>query len=389
MTHNKTATKEEILMKFKELYQGNPLLIRAPGRINLIGEHTDYNNGWVLPASINRQIFFAIQKNDTQTIRLFAYDLQESYEIKTAQIKPLDKHWANYPLGVIAQFMENQGFDDGIDCVFGGNIPIGKGVSSSAAIECGFAFGLNHLYNYNLDKLTLAKMAQKAEHTYAGVKCGIMDQYAILFGKNNTVVKLDCDTLKHEYAPFHAPDISIVLCDTGVHHSLASSEYNKRRNECKEGVAVVQKSNPDVKSLRDISPDLLNKHKAEMSDTVYNRCSYVIEENERLENAVRELANDKLEAFGQHMYQSHAGLRDKYEVSCVELDQLVDIAKTCKGVIGARMMGGGFGGCTINLVRNEQLDAFMENIAQGYYKPKNMEPDIFITQIEDGTSVLN
>jgi galactokinase len=262
-------------------------------------------------------------------------------------------------------------------------------MSSSAAIEVGMAFAINHLFGYNYSKLELVKFAQMAEHEYAGVKCGIMDQFASMYGKANHVIKLDCRSLEYQYFPLDTTNHLLVLVNTGVKHSLASSEYNKRRQECENGVALLKKYVPAVNSLRDVNLELIESHKNEFNPVTYNRCSYVIEENIRLEKACNALEQGNFEEFGKMMFGSHYGLKNKYEVSCPELDILVELAKSIDGVLGARMMGGGFGGCTINLVKKEAVATFEKAILNGYKTPEGKQPQIIKVVIEDGARVGN
>lgn len=380
--------QQAIITKFKELYGQEPLLFRSPGRVNLIGEHTDYNDGFVLPAAIDKEIHFAIAPNQTETIRLYSIDMQEQATYSLQTIKRTENSWANYLLGVVAQFQESNYKLNGFDLVFGGNVPIGAGLSSSAAVECGLAFALNHIFGFGLDRFTLAKMAQKAEHEFAGVRCGIMDQFASLFGKKEHVVKLDCRSLEYEYFHFDMSHYRIVLCDTQVKHSLASSEYNTRRMECETGVATLQKHYPGITSLRDVTIEMIEKHQQELDPVVFRRCMYVVQENIRVEEACQALQNGDLKLFGEKMYASHAGLQHDYEVSCPELDFLVTEAKKQETVLGARMMGGGFGGCTINIVSIAALDDFTRHMSEAYQKQFNMQLKTYITEIVDGSSQL-
>ena len=374
-----------ILADFRHRFGYEPLLVRSPGRVNLIGEHTNYNGGFVLPAAIDKEIVFAVGLNGARHLRLVAHDLSETLTLTGASdISPSDTHWANYLLGVAAQFQQRGVAVPGFDCVFGGTVPVGAGMSSSAAVECGLAFALNQLLETGLDKLTLARMAQQAEHTYAGVKCGIMDQFASLFGRAGQVVRLDCRSLDYAYFPFDTQACRIVLCNSGVKHSLASTAYNTRRQECEQGVAVLQRHNPAIQSMRDATLADLEAHRAELSPTVYRRCAYVVQENARVETACRHLETGNLTAFGQEMYASHAGLRDDYEVSCAELDALVEAARGLHGVFGARMMGGGFGGCTINLVAPEQVDGFIASVSAAYEQQFGRRLETYQTTIVDG-----
>ncbi|MCJ8164255.1 galactokinase [Pontibacter sp. E15-1] len=376
----------EIKEKFQELFEQEPIVVRSPGRVNLIGEHTDYNEGFVLPAAINKEIFFAIAPNQSNTFRAYSFNLNESVEFDLDTIKPSDTDWANYLLGVIAQFQKTEHQVQGFDLVFGGNVPIGAGLSSSAAVECGLAFGLNELFGFGLDKFTLVQMAQKAEHEYAGVMCGIMDQFASMFGQRNHAIKLDCRSLEYTYYNLAMEEYRIVLCDTQVKHSLASSAYNTRRQECETGVALLKKHYPEVNSLRDATLDMLAKHQQEFDPTVYKRCVYVVSENNRVEAACADLEKGDMAAFGERMYASHAGLQHDYEVSCPELDYLVEQAKKSSAVLGARMMGGGFGGCTINLVRVDALDAFVKQMEDAYTQEFGVTLKTYVAEIVDGSS---
>jgi len=375
--------------KFIELFNKEPLMFRSPGRINLIGEHTDYNDGFVFPAAIDKEVHFAVAKNNERKFRFYAFDLNERFELDINQLAKSNTAWANYLLGVAAQF-EKKGnkITLGVDCVFGGDIPMGAGLSSSAAIENGFAFALNELFDFDKGKLELVKMAQKAEHEYAGVMCGIMDQFAGMYGKENNALKLDCRTLDYEYANINMQDYGIVLCDSNVKHELATSEYNTRRQECETGVQILQQYDKNIKALRDVSIDLLETHKSEFSTVVYKRCAYVIKENKRVEDAFDALHQNDIEKFGELMYQSHEGLRDEYEVSCSELDILFDLARKSDAVVGARMMGGGFGGCTINLVKREAITEFTEQIKRAYQQIIGKETTIYIVKIAEGTGMF-
>ncbi len=379
----------EIQNKFKELFSENPLIVRSPGRINLIGEHTDYNDGFVFPAAIDKEICFAVAVNDMGKFRFYAYDLNEHFELEVDKLAKTETSWANYLLGVLAQYKKVGYQIKGIDCVFGGDIPMGAGLSSSAAIENGFAFALKEIYGFDVSKMDMVKMAQKAEHEYAGVMCGIMDQFASMNGKENNALKLDCRSLDFEYANINLTDYVIVLCDTKVKHELASSEYNTRRKECEAGVKILQKYNESITALRDVSIEFLQKHKKEFDPVVYKRCEYVVKENKRVEKAFAALKQNDMKSFGELMYQSHEGLRDDYEVSCKELDILFTLARKSSYVIGARMMGGGFGGCTINLVKKKNIEAFSEIIKTGYVQTTGVEPEIHMVKIVDGTGLFS
>jgi len=379
---------DQIIKKFEKLFKKKPLLIRSPGRINLIGEHTDYNDGFVFPAAINKEIHFAVAENNVDMFRFYALDLQESFELKIEDLARTETSWANYLLGVAAQF-KKAGYElTGIDCVFGGDIPLGAGLSSSAAIENGFAFALKEFLNAPVTKIQMIKMAQKAEHEYAGVMCGIMDQFASMTGKKDHAIKLDCRSLDYEYANIDLKDYGILLCNTNVKHELASSAYNTRRQECETGVKILQKYDKKITALRDVSLQLLEQHRDEFDPTVYKRCEFVVKENWRVEEAFSALAKNDIKALGALMFKSHEGLRDDYDVSCKELDLLFDMAKKSEDVVGARMMGGGFGGCTINIVKKEKMSSFSEEIIKEYSKFTGMEPEIYTVNITDGTGLI-
>ncbi len=374
--------------RFEELFGTESVLIRSPGRINIIGEHTDYNDGFVMPAAVNKAIYFSITPNNTDLYRFHSFDYNENYETRVGEIGRCKTHWANYLLGVIAQIVKDGKEIPGFDCVFGGDIPVGAGMSSSAAIETGLAFALNTVFNIGYDRLSLVKFAQKAEHEYAGVQCGIMDQFAVTFGQDHQAIKLDCRSLDYEYAPLKSDDYLFVLVNTGVKHSLASSEYNKRRQECQAGVELLQKYYPQVKALRDVNEEMLFEHKDKFTSVIYDRCLYVVQENMRVQLASQAFENNDLYAVGDLMNYSHAGLRDQYEVSCDELDFLVYLADSIDGVLGARMMGGGFGGCTINLLERDKLEIFKKNILNRYKTPEGKQPEIIEVEITEGTSLV-
>ncbi len=380
--------QSNISQKFTELFGTEPLVYCAPGRVNLIGEHTDYNEGFVLPAAVDKMIVFAVKPNNVGKFRFFAYDLNESFETPVGQIEKSKTLWANYLLGVVAQFVKNGKTVNGFDCVVGGNVPLGAGMSSSAAIEVGMAFAINDMFRLGCSRLTMTKFAQMAEHEYAGVNCGIMDQFASMHGKENHVIKLDCRSLEFEYFPLNMDNHMLVLVNTGVKHSLASSEYNKRRAECECGVSLLQKYYSNVKSLRDVTLDMLEAHKGEFDEVVFKRCSYIVEENIRLSDACKALSNGDFVTFGLNMYGSHYGLRDKYQVSCAELDQLVEIAKTVPGVLGSRMMGGGFGGCTITMIEKSKVADFESAIKKEYKTPNGGAPEIYEVVIGGGARRL-
>lgn len=367
----------------------NSIIARSPGRINLIGEHTDYNNGFVLPAAIDKAAYLVITPRNDNEIHLHSVDLDEDYNTTVGELKKSDgASWPNYILGVIQQFLLAGISVSGFDAALTGDIPIGAGLSSSAAVECAVALAMNELFAAGFDKFTLVKLSQKAENEFVGVQCGIMDQFASMFGKYNHVMKLDCRSLEYEYVPFNMDGIKILLLDTNVKHSLGSSEYNVRRKQCEIGVAWIQRYHPEVKSLRDATLEMLDKFVLHDDIMIYQRCKYVVEENSRLLAACKDLEEGNISAFGKKMYETHYGLSKLYEVSCPELDFLVTQVQDNPAVLGARMMGGGFGGCTINLVREEAIEVLIADATMAYKKGMNKELKAHIAKIETGSNIL-
>ncbi|WP_445664946.1 galactokinase [Fodinibius sp. AD559] len=378
--------EEEFQHRFGDGYK----LIRSPGRVNLIGEHTDYNDGFVLPAAVDKSIVLAMNANNSDSCHFYAMDKEESFEAEISKnIQKSDQRWPNYLLGIVDQ-LQKHGYEvGGFDCVFGGNVPIGAGMSSSAALEGGVLFGLAELNDWDIPPVKMAHIAQKAENEFVGVQCGIMDQFASLNGKEGYALKLDCRSLDYEYFPFNRNDIQIVLCDTQVRRELASSEYNVRREQCEQGVEILQQWNSKIESLRDVELSMLFQHENDMDPTIFKRCKYVVEENKRVIQACSDLHQGAMDSFGQRMYQSHAGLRHEYEVSCEELDVLVNIARNLKGIFGARMMGGGFGGCTINLVQEDYVDSFTNQIKEKYQQQMDKEIKVYRTNVSSGTHLIS
>lgn len=380
-----------INQKFAYLFHSQPVIVRSPARINLIGEHTDYNLGFVLPAAIDKEIIFAVAPNQVGKYRFFAHDIDKYFEISPEQISQQEGQfaWANYLLGVILQ-IQALGYEvPTFDCAFGGNIPKGAGLSSSAALECGLALALNQIFGFQLDKLSLVKLSQKAENEFVGVKCGIMDQFANTFGKENYVIRLDCKDLTYQYFPLQLTDYQVLLLDTGVHHSLASSEYNTRRRQCEEGVGILNKYEPHIQSLRDVSLSILDKYSDKLPFLIWKRCKFVLEENERVQDVCKALKSNDIEEVGKKMFESHYGLQYEYEVSCKELDFLAEFCANDSDVIGARMMGGGFGGCTINLVKKQSIAAFSEKIKEAYFSYASKELKVYAVNVVDGTSIIS
>lgn len=373
---------------FESRFQQKPLIVRSPGRINLIGEHTDYNNGFVLPAATDKAVYIALGPSSDDHCHWLAADFGDEFTTTLDVLQPSPKNWPNYLLGVIDQLQKMGHTIPAFNCVISGDVPAGGGMSSSAALECAIGWGIAHLFTISLDRLTLTKIAQKSENEFVGLQCGIMDMFASAFGKHNQVIRLDCRSLEYEYFPLQLNEYQIVLFDTGVKHSLASSEYNTRRQECEKGVALLQTLEPNINSLRDVTEEMLLAHQRKFDPLIFVRCMYIVQENERLLAACEDLKRGDLETFGQRMYGSHNGLRDMYEVSCKELDYLVSFTITEKNVLGARMMGGGFGGCTINIVQSDAVDDLFERLQKAYKMAMGLDLKMYKVTIEDGTAII-
>lgn len=376
---------------FTSIFSARPdIVVRAPGRINLIGEHTDYNGGLVLPAAIDKAIWFAAGKRNDRRFAFYAADLNEHF-ISEHQPLVFQKQftWVNYLLGVFSEARKDGLEFGGLNLAFGGNVPLGAGLSSSAALESGAMFVLDALYGLGLSQLDIIRLAQRGENNFVGMQCGIMDMFASVMGRAGNVIKLDCRSLDYEYIPFRMPDHSLVLCDSGVKHALVASEYNTRRRECEEGVAILKRYYPDIASLRDVSTDLLKAHENQLRPSVYNRCLYVVEEIARVEQACAALRGNDLRQLGRLMYQTHDGLDRAYEVSCPELNFMVNAARVDDAVTGSRMMGGGFGGCTINLVKNEAVDAFTQSLDAGYQRVFGRKINSYIVRPSNGIEVVD
>jgi len=378
-----------IIQAFRQKFGEAPaIIVRAPGRINLIGEHTDYNEGFVLPAAIDRSVWFAVSPRNDQQLHFQALDLGTEFkgELKNLQKSPLG--WPNYLLGCFSELLSDGHSVGGANVVFGGDIPLGAGLSSSAALESGMLFALNELYQLGLSRPELARLAQRAENNFVGMNCGIMDMFASLMGQKGSAIKLDCRSLQHEYVPLNVQDTAILLCDTGVKHQLVDSEYNTRRQECEEGVRYLQKIYPNVHSLRDVDMDMLRSEKKQLHTVVFQRCKYVVEENGRVEAACIALKENGLPAIGSLLYASHEGLKNEYQVSCPELDFLVDHTPDSPGFYGARMVGGGFGGCTINLLKKDIVAGFQTYIARKYSEKWGRELRMWEVKITDGVNMI-
>lgn len=372
---------------FSESFSVQPRLFFSPGRINLIGEHIDYNDGFVMPAAIDKGVYFAVAENGTDEYHFHAADFDEWFSVNINEIKKANA-WKNYVLSVVNEFLILDKNIKGFNCVFSGDIPRGSGISSSAALEGGLAFALNEIFNCGLNRVELAQLCQRAEHNFPNVKCGIMDQFANMMGKKNNVLLLDCKSLEHTYFPLQLNGYKIVLLNTKVHHSLASGEYNVRRQRCEEGLSILQ-SLLNIQSFRDIySSERILAGKDAMKPEVYDCCKYVVEEILRTKKAAEFLQENDLEAFGKLMYATHEGLSKLYHVSCDELDFLVEQTFGNMAVVGSRMMGGGFGGCTINIVASDTVDDFIAKISEAYQQKFNVVLEAYVTETGDGTKEI-
>lgn len=371
--------KKKVSEAFASHFGGEGTLYASAGRINLIGEHTDYNGGFVFPGAIDKVIMADIRPNGTDKVNLYSIDLNESSTFGLNEEDAPAQQWARYVFGVCRETIKRGGSVKGFDAVFAGNVPLGAGLSSSAALESCFAFALNDLFNNNsIDKFELAKIGQSTEHNYCGVNCGIMDQFASVFGKKDCLIRLDCRSLEFEYFPFKIDGYRLVLVDSVVKHELVDSPYNKRRQSC-ENVA----RRLGIDTLRDADMNMLNSIKNEISAEDYMRAKFVIEEKERVLDVCEALNRGDIETVGKLMYETHRGLSKDYEVSCEELDYLNDIAHEC-GVTGSRIMGGGFGGCTINLVSDSLYDNFISTVTAKFNERYGHQPKIYDVVISDG-----
>jgi galactokinase len=352
-----------VVRAFRDHFGEPAAVVRSPGRINLIGEHTDHNLGFVLPGAVDRAIFLALRLRDDRALRFFALDKAEHHAGSLDELRPVTPQWPSYLLGILSELQAMAIELRGVDCVFGGDVPIGSGMSSSAALECGFAFGINELVGAGLSRVALAELSQRSENRFVGVNCGIMDQFASCLGQPQRLIRLDCRDLSYAYVPFERDDVRLVLCDSQLPRALTSSAYNLRRAQCEEGVAQLARHHPEIRSLRDASPELIEAIRDELDPAVYRRCAYVVAENQRVLAVCAALERGDLRAVGAAMNATQEGLAHGYEVSCPELDVLASEAQALPGVLGARMMGAGFGGCTINLVETDHLAAFHDRMA--------------------------
>lgn len=384
MIHNKVKSY------FEENYLKNPILIKAPGRINLIGEHTDYNQGLVLPASIEKGIYFAVSGNEENNIQIESFLTQPEKIVfqLNGEHKVFESFWGNYFKAIIEILIAKNYPLKGMNCVFGGDIPIGSGLSSSAALCCGFIYAITQVSDKEISREDIALIAQEAEHKI-GLNCGLMDQYAVLFGKKGNAFFLDCNDLSHKYIPINLDGYSWVLINSNIKHNLAvDSEYNKRRVSCENIVKQVQAYRPQVKSLRDISKDDLVKVKNKVNEIDIQRAKYIIEENDRVLQMMQELTAGDAIAVGNVLKDGHWAMSTEYEITTSELDHLVKIGEELDGVLGSRMMGGGFGGCTINLIETKSLDESIKALLRSYKNKTGIDAEYYHLAIDDGVKVF-
>ncbi|EJL68822.1 galactokinase [Chryseobacterium populi] len=383
--------KEKLINYTKEAFQSffrsePEKIFLAPGRINIIGEHVDYSDGFVLPAAIDKHICFAVKKvDDSESCTFFAKDFNDSFSFNiNHKQSPVSQAWVNYLLGVFNAIQESGKQIGGLQIAFSSTIPMGSGLSSSAALECGFAFILNQVFDLNLSKKDLALIGQKSEHTFVGVKCGIMDQFASVFGKEHQVIMLDCNSLEHQYFEANMEGYSFVLFDSCVKHTHLTSGYNDRRKDVDKGKKVLWEMFPEIDKFRDFNVPMLDAVRKKIGETSYKRCLYLLKEIKRVEKAAKALAEGDVEYLGILLTETHSGLSTEFEVSCEELDFMVEATLKEKGVLGARIMGGGFGGCSINLIKNENVDEVIRNISAKYKAGFDIEMKVYHVKISDG-----
>ncbi|MDX6190543.1 galactokinase [Flavobacterium sp. Fl-318] len=362
--------------------------VLSPGRINIIGEHIDYNDGYVLPAAIDKVICFTFAKNNSTTSKIIALDLNEEFEVDlTQEIQLSEVTWTNYILGVLKQLQDNGFSFEGFNCVFSSTIPVGSGLSSSAALECGMIFGVAALFDLTIKKVDIALMGQKAEH-WVGINCGIMDQFSSVHGIENKVIKLDCNTLEFEYHDANFKDYSLMLMDSNVKHSLFTSEYNTRRMECEEGLSFIKSHFPEIKNFKDCSEQQLLSLQDKMNPLIFKRVHFVVKEINRVQKACEALDNGNIELLGALLFETHNGLSQEYEVSCAELDMLVATAKADDTIIGSRLMGGGFGGCTLNLIKKGSENEVKNKFSNLYLNTFGIELKFYDVKISNGTILI-
>ena len=380
---------QDFRQQFRQLYNNEPRLFSAPGRVNLIGEHTDYNEGFVLPMAIDRRTYVAIAPRNDRTVRCLstAFDDQIEFEL-SADLTPAND-WANHVRGVAACLLRDEFNLRGADLLIASEVPLGAGLSSSAALEIAVGFGLLKVADHLVDPVRLALAAQKAEHEFIGTKCGVMDQFIACLGMEAHALKIDCRSLEYEPVPIDLSEARMVVVNSMVKHDLAAGEYNQRRAECEEAVRRLAGHLPGIQSLRDVELEEFDQWADALPEVIRRRANHVITENARTLAAVEALKLGQLSHFGKLMRASHESLREDYQVSCRELDLLVEIASRSAGVYGARMTGGGFGGCTVNLVKAEQVENFSAEITEAYRWVTGVRPEIYVCQAAGGAREEN
>ncbi len=380
--------RQTVKEQFKKRFETEGVQYASAGRINLIGEHTDYNGGFVFPGAIDKGMVAEIKLNGLDKVRVYSIDLDDYAEFGFEEEDAPKAQWARYIFGVCREIIKRGGKLKGFDTAFAGDVPLGAGMSSSAALESTYAFALNEIFSLGIDKFELAKVGQSTEHNYCGVKCGIMDQFASIFGKAGSLIRLDCRSLEYQYFPFNPKGYKLVLLDTVVKHELASSAYNKRRESCERAAAAIRANgHPHVEFLRDATMEMLEEVREKISAEDFMRAEYVIEEIQRVLDVCDALERGDYQTVGEKMYQTHHGMSKLYEVSCEELDFLNDVAHRC-GVTGSRVMGGGFGGCTINLVSDSLYDSFIAQARKEFAAKFGHEPKVYPVVISDGARRL-
>ena len=376
--------KRDIVACFKSKFNVQPLVVASPGRINIIGEHTDYNEGFVFPAAINKHIIVAISKSNSESCTAYAFDKDETHHFSLQIDQPISKpSWFNYVLGVVEETKKLGKVVEPFNVVFGGDIPHGAGLSSSAALETSIVFALNELFDLGLTKYEMITIAQKAEHNYVGVKCGIMDQFACMFGVKDHALLLDCRSLDYKPFKIDLKDYVILLINSNVKHNLAENAYNERRDVCEK---VARKLNKPA--LRDTTLDDLLSIKDKLSDNDYKKAHYIIKENIRVQQMAKLLEENDLTGMGELLFEAHAGMKDDYKITCEELDFLVEIAKAYPQVLGARMIGGGFGGCTINIVKSKYVDAYIEHVKIAFLEKFSKQCSTYSVSLSNGTKLI-
>ena len=364
--------------RFLRVFEAEPRIFRAPGRVNLIGEHTDYNDGFVMPAAIGLYTYAAALPSGDSRLKVHSANFDETREFELSSLPPgRTGHWSDYVVGVAAALKTYGCALRGAKLVISGEVPIGAGLSSSAAIEVATALALLALSGIDLDRATIARVCQRAENEYTGARCGIMDQFVSCFGEAGCALMLDCRSLDYSFLPIN-DEVRIVICNTHVKHALAGGEYNSRRADCESSVEYLKRYIPGITALRDVSMQQLESFGSGLNETAFKRCRHVISENTRVLASAEALKRNDHKRFGRLMYESHLSLRDDYQVSCAELDLMVEDARNMEGVLGARMTGGGFGGCTVNLVETGAIERFTSDIARRYRACTSVDPEIYV-----------